>query len=170
MPVFRGLVKVREPQPAQAERQKDESTPRRRPSIPTVLGTGTRFVGTLTSEGNVRLESAFIGDIRARGIVDLGRSARLDGDLIGERVTIGGLVKGDITARQIVVLNTGRVLGDLRMEKLTTEEGSFLQGVIKLENRVDTEAEIKESTDPLKGVTAPTSIPRTVAEREKKGA
>jgi cytoskeletal protein CcmA (bactofilin family) len=168
--VFRGLFKTSEPQSAQAERPKVKPAPRRRPSVPTVLGTDTKFVGTLTSGGDVRLEDMFVGDIRAKGRVDLGRSARLDGDLICERATVGGLIKGDITARQISVLDTGRVLGDMRMEKLTTEEGAFLQGLIKLEDRVDTEAEIKVSTDPLKGVTAPATLPQTVAERQKKNA
>jgi cytoskeletal protein CcmA (bactofilin family) len=168
--VFRGLFKTFEPQLAQAKRPKVKPTPRRRPLIPSVLGTDTKFVGTLTSGGDVRLEDSFVGDIRAKGRVELGRGARLDGDLIGDKVVVGGLVKGNIIARQIVVLDTGRVLGDMRMEKLTTEEGAFLQGLIKLEDRVDTEAEIKASADPLKGITAPTSIPRSVAVGQSKPA
>ncbi len=107
------------------------------PPTQTVLGANTRFVGTLKSEGDVQIEDIFVGDITARGRVSLGKQASLNGDLICDQATIAGLVKGDVIARRITVLGTGRILGNLRMEKLMTEEGAFIQGLITLEKQLD---------------------------------
>lgn len=105
----------------------------------TVLGARTHFVGNLTSEGNVHVEDTFKGDIRARGSISLGKGASIDGNLVCDRAIVGGLVKGNVTARTILVLSSGRVLGDLRMEKLMTEDGAFIQGVITLEESLSVE-------------------------------
>ncbi len=122
-----GTPKTHSPAPAQSR------PPSALGPAQTILGARTHFVGTLTSEGNVHVEDTFKGDIQARGSISLGKGASIDGNLVCDRAIVGGLVKGDITARTILVLSSGRVLGDLRMEKLMTEDGAFIQGVITLE-------------------------------------
>jgi cytoskeletal protein CcmA (bactofilin family) len=102
-----------------------------------VLGAGTHFEGTLRAEGSVRVDGTFVGDISSRSRVLIGETAKVDGNLIGESVDVAGIVKGDVTARRISVMKTGRILGDLRLEKLTTEEGGFIQGLVRMEEKVD---------------------------------
>jgi cytoskeletal protein CcmA (bactofilin family) len=113
----------------------------------TVLGINTHFEGDLKSEGNVRVDGAFIGDITARGRVLIGEVASVEGDIIGEAVAIGGLVRGDIVARKISVLRTGRVWGDLVSEALATEEGAFIQGQITMEEHVDIAGRLPPSAE-----------------------
>jgi cytoskeletal protein CcmA (bactofilin family) len=113
----------------------------------TVLGINTHFEGDLKSEGNVRVDGAFIGDITARGRVLIGEVASVEGDIVGEAVAIGGLVRGDIVARKISVLRTGRVWGDLVSEALATEEGAFIQGQITMEERVDIAGRLPPSVE-----------------------
>ena len=50
---------------------------------------------------------------------------------------MAGMVRGDITARKVAILSTGRVHGDLLVESLITEEGGFMQGQIRMEETVD---------------------------------
>ncbi len=108
-----------------------------KPVTTSILGANTHFVGTLHTEGNVEVADRFDGDITAKGYVKLGSDATLDGDLICERATVAGLVKGNIIARSVKILGSGRVLGDLKMERLFTEEGAFIQGLITLEEKID---------------------------------
>lgn len=103
----------------------------------TVLGANTHFEGTLKSKNSVRLEGNFTGDISARGSVQIGESATLKGNLVGNQVVVAGIVHGDITAKKISVLRTGRVWGDLRLESLMTEEGGFIQGIITMEESLN---------------------------------
>ena len=139
--MFRGLLNSSYSRTAQTRstRTTPNNGKKPTPKAPnhSILGANTRFVGTLKSEGDVQVEDIFVGDIQARGRVSLGKQASLDGDLLCEQAIIAGLVKGDVTARRITVLGTGRILGDLRMEKLMTEEGAFIQGVITLEKELE---------------------------------
>lgn len=128
---------------------------RSRASVSTVLGTDARFEGTLRSDGDVTLENIFIGDINASGNVTLGPDATLTGNLVCNRAVIAGVVKGNITARSITVLDTGRVTGDLRMERLITEDNAFFQGVITLEEKINPDVVIAEAVKPKLDVLPP---------------
>jgi cytoskeletal protein CcmA (bactofilin family) len=103
----------------------------------TVIGSKAKLEGTLVTEGDVRLDGIFTGDITARGNVTIGESGDLKGELIGGVVRVAGLVRGDIVARKVAILKTGRVHGNLIVESLVTEEGGFIQGQIRMEEAVD---------------------------------
>ena len=109
-----------------------ENRPRRSPQWSTVLGPNTEFTGTLKTREDVRLEDIFTGTIIARGQVEVGRNATLDGNLYCETANIAGLIRGNIAASTISVTDTGRVLGDLQSEKLITEDEAFIEGTITL--------------------------------------
>lgn len=115
-----------------------------RPLSETILGIDTQFVGTLNSKGHIRVDGIFHGPITTEGRILLTEQASIEGDLIGDSVTIGGSIQGNILARKITVLRTGRVWGDLRAEQLATEEGSFIQGQITMEVKVDVLAAIAD--------------------------
>lgn len=109
----------------------------------TVLGADAQFEGRLKSEGHVHLQGTFKGDISAAGRVIVGENARLGGNLVADMVQVAGVVEGNITARKVTLHRSSRVLGDLRQEALLTEEGSFMQGTVTMEAKIDIPAVIK---------------------------
>jgi cytoskeletal protein CcmA (bactofilin family) len=154
--VFRdplGSSKAKPTQPAQS------APPALLPASETILGSGTQLEGRLTSPGHVRIEGSFVGDVSACGCVTIGEQAKLDGDLIGEVVAVSGIVRGDVIARKVSVLRTGRVWGDLRAEQLATEEGGFIQGQVIMEEKVDLAAALSEH--------APAAAPEPEAAEEQ---
>jgi cytoskeletal protein CcmA (bactofilin family) len=103
----------------------------------TVLGPGSRFTGTLKTEGDVVLADIFEGDVSAHGEVRVGVNATLDGNLCCQSAVVAGLVRGDVKAKVINITGTGRILGNLHAERLLTEDGSFIEGTITLDYEVD---------------------------------
>lgn len=122
----------------------------------TVLGSDTQFEGQLNCKGNVRVDGTFIGGIVTEGRITLGDQATVEGDLIGECVTVSGIVRGNIVARKINVQRTGRIWGDLVLEQLSTEEGAFIQGLITMEEKLDIPVEIQYAREqkPVEGLEA----------------
>ncbi len=110
----------------------------------TVIGVNSHLEGTLKGEDKVRVEGTFIGDISTKEAVAVGEQGKVEGNLIGQAVTVGGIVRGDITAHKVSILRTGRVWGDLSLEKLMTEEGGFIQGLVRMEESIDLEAVLAE--------------------------
>lgn len=131
-----GSPRRKEKAPAQTQTAKT-AAPAPTPNTGSVLGANTRFEGTLKAEGNIRIEGTFIGDISTKGRIVIGEQGRVDGNLIGESVETAGMVNGDVVARKVSVMRTGRILGDLRLEKMATEEGGFIQGLVTMEEAVD---------------------------------
>ncbi len=102
-----------------------------------VLGARTQLVGTLKAEGNVRIEGIFCGDVSTTGRIVVGEQGKVEGNLVGDSVDVAGTVTGDVVARRVGVSRSGRILGDLRLEKLVTEEGGFIQGLVHMEEKVE---------------------------------
>jgi len=117
-----------------------------------VIGLDTVFEGTITLKGNLRIDGTFIGNVDTPGHILLTNSGTLDGNVICETVSVSGIVRGDVTARKVTISRTGRVLGDLRVESLATEEGSYVQGKILLETGIRVGDVIRDSNHQLESV------------------
>jgi cytoskeletal protein CcmA (bactofilin family) len=111
--------------------------------LDSVIGAGATLQGTLTTEGNVRVEGTSEGDITAKGKVEIGSAGKVEGNIKGRSVAIGGTVHGDVEAARISVLSSGRVMGDLTTASLTTQEGGFIQGVITMQSEEPPKKDVK---------------------------
>lgn len=106
--------------------------------VTSVLSSGIIWKGNLSGSGGVRIEGAFEGEISLRGLLVVGESGRVTCNQIHANIVIvAGAVRGDITAEKVEIRSTGRVWGDVVTASFATEEGAFLRGQIRMEERVD---------------------------------
>ncbi len=103
-------------------------------SIETVLGPGVHYKGTLNGAAGVRIEGSFDGSINIKGPVVIADGAKVTADIHASAVSVGGSLKGNITAGKVEILSTGRVWGDLTTSAFASEEGAFLRGSVKMED------------------------------------
>jgi cytoskeletal protein CcmA (bactofilin family) len=132
--------------------------------VTSVLGPGIIWKGNLRGSGGVRIEGAFEGDITLRGLVVIGETGRLTcEDLRANSVIVAGTVNGRITAEKLDIRSTGRVWGDVIVVALATEEGAFLRGQVRMEERIEipTEADQADVSSPTPSGTpaVPTGLP-----------
>ena len=124
--------------------------------VTSVLGPGISWVGTLRGTGGLRIEGTFEGDIMLKGLVVIGETGRVTcKDLRANTVVVAGAVRGNVTAEKLEIRQTGRVWGDVVTVAFTTEEGAFLRGQIRMEERVEV---VVEAETPV--VTAENSEPK----------
>jgi len=94
--------------------------------------------GQLGGSGGVRIEGVYEGEIALRGLLVVGESGRVDCQhLRAHTVVVAGIVRGDITAEKVEIRSTGRVWGNVVAAAFATEEGAFLRGEIRMEDKVD---------------------------------
>lgn len=116
------------PAPAPAER------------ITSVLGNGISWKGQLGGSGGVRIEGTFEGDIFLRGLVVIGETGKVTcQSLRANTVIVAGAVNGNITAEKLEIRSTGRVWGDVVVVAFSTEEGAFLRGQVRMEEKIEME-------------------------------
>jgi cytoskeletal protein CcmA (bactofilin family) len=124
-------------------RRKSETTsasiqPMQGERVTTVLGSGISWKGDLSGSGGVRIEGAFEGEIALRGMLVVGQTGRVTcPHLRANSVVVAGAVHGDITAEKVEIRATGRVWGDVVTAAFSTEEGAFLRGQIRMDEKVE---------------------------------
>ena len=115
--------------------------------VTSVLGPGINWQGNLRGSGGVRIEGTFEGEIAIRGLVVVGETGKVTcPNLRANTVVVAGAVRGNITAEKLEVRSTGRVWGDVTMIAFATEEGSFLRGAVRMEEKLDLDLEDKSDS------------------------
>ncbi len=113
--------------------------------VTSVLGPGINWQGNLHGSGGVRIEGTFEGDISVKGLVVIGETGRVScANLRANTVVVAGAVRGNITAEKLEIRSTGRVWGDVTTVAFSTEEGSFLRGQVRMEEKVELNLENPE--------------------------
>ena len=112
------------------------STPVER--VTSVLGPGISWEGSLHGSGGVRIEGTFEGEISLRGLVVIGETGKITCQhLQANTVIVAGAVHGNVTAEKLEIRSTGRVWGDVVTGAFATEEGAFLRGQIRMEEKIE---------------------------------
>lgn len=117
-------------------RKRKQKTPRLEShdaSFGTVIGAGTVIQGNLIASGGLRVDGQVMGDIDIRAgddaVLAVGLEGRIQGNIRGDRIIIGGNVLGNIEARDWVELRDGsRVSGDIHYKTLSIEPGAQVAG------------------------------------------
>ena len=121
--------------------------------VGTVLGQGIHWIGDLRGTGGVRIEGTMQGDIVIKGLVVIGESGKvICPELKAETVVVAGTVQGNITCQKLEIRSTGRVWGDVVAVSFSSEDGAFLRGQMRMEERVEIPL---EETQPSEGLEMP---------------
>jgi|Deesub1362B_J571_1020462.scaffolds.fasta_scaffold05937_2 cytoskeletal protein CcmA (bactofilin family) len=101
--------------------------------IETVIGPTTNLKGTIRSDGGVRIDGVYEGSLETAGNLIIGEEAKVIADIVAHNVSISGALKGNITAKRVEVLSTGKIWGDVKVNSFLVDEGGFIRGEITIQ-------------------------------------
>ncbi len=93
------------------------------------------FEGKYTTSGTIVLKNKFIGSLKSdQTIIDT--DGLFDGDLKCTELIISGTAKGKIEADNIVIMESGKISGDIIYSQLAVFEGGIIEvaGMRKRDN------------------------------------
>ena len=96
-----------------------------------VIEINAQMDGSLTFSDpvNLKITGRFSGKLDTKGTLTIGQTASVDAHIQGENIIVAGKVKGNVTARKMLVLMPTAVLtGDISTPKLNIVEGAIFQG------------------------------------------
>lgn len=99
----------------------------RKPLPASLIGENVAMNGDLTSDGEVQLDGAVLGDLKV-GHLAIGETGQVEGVIEAESVEVRGRVVGAIIARTVKLYATARVDGDITHEHISIETGAHFAG------------------------------------------
>ena len=115
-----------------------------RPGMPTIIGADFRVKGDISCEGDIQLEGTVDGNIKSVRLT-VGETGIVNGDVNAEGVRVHGKVVGTIRAKTVELAGSAHVTGDILHERLSVENGAFLNGHCRRFSDDEIEAAAKDA-------------------------
>lgn len=130
----------------------DKEVPRDEKQNNTVIATGVRFDGNITSNGQVYIYGTVHGNIDAKeGLIKIMRNGVVEGDITSKELIIDGAVNGNCRSESIDVYENGNITGTIAYSTLTIKKGASFTGRSELIRAVETKSNVV-------GLTAETAV------------
>jgi cytoskeletal protein CcmA (bactofilin family) len=101
---------------------------RKHPKLEVVIGPESVFKGELSSQGTVRIDGRFEGNIAADCVI-IGETGAVVGDVASKALIAGGKLTGNVRASDSVEIQPkGEVYGDVTATRLAVAEGAVFEG------------------------------------------
>src|SRR5207244_194830 len=100
-----------------------------------VVSRGPRVIlqGSLEIQGDLKIAGNVEGDLKASGDVTIDSGATIQASIEGANVQVRGQVNGNVTAKRRLTLGgSGRLNGDVKVGRLTVEDGASLNGNVTM--------------------------------------
>lgn len=97
--------------------------------INTLIGEGTELSGDFAAKGSVRIDGKVNGDVHVTGLLILGATGEIIGDITADAALLGGEVEGNIVVTQKTELtSSARIIGDITTALIVIDEHAVFQG------------------------------------------
>lgn len=97
--------------------------------VVTIIGTGTKIKGELSSQGTIRVEGVVEGQIQSSDTIVIQESGKVKADLLAGQVVISGEVHGNVYAQErLEITEQAKVFGDITSPRISIAEGVVFEG------------------------------------------
>lgn len=95
----------------------------------TSISDGAILDGQIRIEGDIKVDGVIKGSVTSKGKVLMGKTGKVDGDIICQNAEISGYVSGKLKVADILILKAGaQIDGDINTGKLVIESGVKFNG------------------------------------------
>ena len=92
-----------------------------------VLGSDVAIKGNVSASADLHVDGVVEGDIKCTSLVQ-GESSHVTGGINAETARLSGRVTGSINVRELVILKSAQIEGDVHYDSLTIEQGAQVDG------------------------------------------
>jgi cytoskeletal protein CcmA (bactofilin family) len=116
-----------------------------------MIGSGIRISGDVMADSNLKVEGIIEGrSVESSHDIEVAESGKVVANIEAKVIRIGGEVTGDISgAEKVIILKSGRVLGNIVAPRVQLEDGGLFRGSIDMSPAPV--AEVKPAADKAAG-------------------
>jgi len=110
--------------------------------ISTLIGYGYEINGEINGKSVIRIDGKVIGNVTTEGGLILGDKGVIIGNIQTKSAIIYGSVTGNVQAVQLEIKKTGVVNGDIKTETLEIELGAQYNGKLEMKQIIKAEEKV----------------------------
>ena len=92
-----------------------------------VFGADIRIVGDISASADLHIDGRVEGDVACAALIQ-GETGEIIGAVQAESARLAGTVRGSISVRELVILKSAKIHGDVHYDALTIEQGAEVDG------------------------------------------
>lgn len=102
-----------------------------------LIGTGTKIIGDIHSNGDVRIDGNLVGNLTTSGKFVLGPNGVIEGNVSSNNADLSGEIKGSVNVNEMLSLkSSAKINGDIITGKLAIEPGAMFTGTCNMGAKV----------------------------------
>jgi len=103
--------------------------------LPNMIGPGTKIIGNIETNGDIRIDGIIEGDIQSKGKVVIGPNGTVKGEIKCNNCEVSGSINGKLNVSELLSLKaSSNITGDIKTGKLTIEPGALFTGSCSMDN------------------------------------
>ena len=122
-----------------------------------VIGSDVTITGNVQASVDLHVDGTIEGDISCASLVQ-GPDSMVKGAIVADTARLAGRVEGSIRAKELVVLKTAKIQGDVHYDALTIEQGTEVEGRFA---HIAPEAVVKPAADRRASDKKPITLEKT---------
>lgn len=91
------------------------------------LSADLQFTGNITGSGDLQIDSQVKGDVRVGRLI-VGETGAVEGNVQADYIEVRGRIVGGVAGKQVKLISTAYVDGDITAEQLSIDIGAYFQG------------------------------------------
>jgi cytoskeletal protein CcmA (bactofilin family) len=104
--------------------------------LPNMIGPGTKIIGNIETNGDIRIDGIIEGNIVSKGKVVVGSNGQVKGEVQCVNAEFSGVLNGKINVTELLSLkSTSKISGDMKSGKLSIEPGALFTGTCTMTNQ-----------------------------------
>lgn len=103
--------------------------------LPNMIGPGTKIIGNIETNGDIRIDGNIEGNIVSKGKVVVGSNGFVKGEIQCVNAEISGVLTGKMFVTELLSLKaSSKVSGEINIGKLSIEPGAVFSGTCNMNN------------------------------------
>jgi cytoskeletal protein CcmA (bactofilin family) len=98
----------------------------------TIIASGAKVEGVFNCNSRLHVDGNIAGQIHSKSIVTIGKSGKVNGEIIASKLIINGIFEGEANCDTIEVLAGGKLLGKVVSKELIIEAKAEFEGESKI--------------------------------------
>ncbi len=98
--------------------------------VKSILSPELKVEGNIYAQGKVRIDGVIEGNVEGDFLI-FGETAKVKGNIKGEKVIVMGNVNGDIVAKEAQIKSSAKLKGSIDVKELSVEEGASVEGNLR---------------------------------------